>query len=180
MRPAPFAQVLDDTIAAFAVADTAAPRATFKPAPVLGFFDLSPKSAERPPVSPFRPAGSAPRNPAYGSAPRNLGSGLDADAAPHSTVVGPVPRSGPAGTPPRPARKLSFRHRVAFEQLVNLGAAIAPDFTREELRHAFRDLAHRYHPDRHQGSAAAEQARLADLFRRAHDAYRVLKLADAA
>jgi hypothetical protein len=166
MRPTPFAQVLDETIAAFAVADAAAPRRTFTPAPVLGFFDFSAGPIERGRVAPLGPYATA--------APASK---------PPTARVAPIagsPRPRSAGASSRPARTLSFRQRVAFEQLLNLGASIAPDFTRDELRHAFRELAHRYHPDRHQETPTDEQARLGDLFRRAHDAYRVLTLADAA
>jgi DnaJ domain len=76
---------------------------------------------------------------------------------------------------PRPRRTLSSRERAALEQLNALGACIDADFSVEELRRVFRELARTYHPDRHPGSSASEKARLSMQFVRLHDAYRELQ-----
>jgi DnaJ domain len=78
---------------------------------------------------------------------------------------------------PRPGRTLSSRKRAALEQLNALGARLDADFTVEALRRAFRELARRYHPDRHPGSSASEKARFSMQFVRLHDAYRELQSA---
>jgi hypothetical protein len=44
----------------------------------------------------------------------------------------------------------------------------------EALRRAYRTLAHRYHPDRHQGRSASEREQFARLFAEATDRYRRL------
>ena len=46
--------------------------------------------------------------------------------------------------------------------------------TPDALRHAYRKLAHRYHPDRHPASTVAERERLARLFSEATEHYRLL------
>jgi hypothetical protein len=110
-----------------------------------------------------------------------------ARATPHDVHAGAVPlgrahvsratRFEPA--PPAPAnrprsRKLTFRERQAVEAFASLGVTLPADFTAAQLRTAFRELARRYHPDRHAGSGDVEKAILATLFGHAHDAYRVL------
>jgi DnaJ-class molecular chaperone len=57
-----------------------------------------------------------------------------------------------------------------------LGAAVPADFSAQELRRAFRTLAHQYHPDRHPACGAAEKARLSQQFIQLHDAYRELRV----
>ena len=61
-------------------------------------------------------------------------------------------RTAPA-EPPRPLRLTSLERQT-------LDDARTPD----ALRRAYRNLALRYHPDRHQGCGAAEHERLARLF----------------
>jgi DnaJ-class molecular chaperone len=70
--------------------------------------------------------------------------------------------------------ELTVLEHKAFDALNALGADLDDAFTPETLRRAFRKLAHRYHPDRHSGSSAAERARLARLFAEATDHYRLL------
>jgi hypothetical protein len=69
---------------------------------------------------------------------------------------------------------LSPREQQAFDTLAALGAGLSPSFTSVELRSAFRQLARRYHPDRHTGCSDDEQSRLGQAFARARDAYHVL------
>ena len=65
--------------------------------------------------------------------------------------------------PPRPLRLTSLERQT-------LDDARTPD----ALRRAYRNLALRYHPDRHQGCGAAEHERLAGLFAEATAYYRLL------
>jgi hypothetical protein len=90
----------------------------------------------------------------------------------------PTPRCAPPPPPPQP-RRLSKRQHQALDDLNTLGASLDITFTADDLRRAFRTLAHRYHPDRHPRTTCDEQARLAAQFRRAHDAYRILQVAVA-
>jgi DnaJ domain len=84
-------------------------------------------------------------------------------------------RPAPPPTPRRLVRHLTTIQQNALHELNALGASLARDFTDAELRAAFRDLARRYHPDRHPRSSDAERARLAMLFARTHSSYRVLQ-----
>jgi hypothetical protein len=95
----------------------------------------------------------------------------------HPGPAASAPRAEAAPPPPPrgPRRTLSMKQQEALDALVALGAEIDPDFTVDELRSVFRTLALRYHPDRHVGSSEREQARLAALFARAHEAYERLK-----
>jgi hypothetical protein len=97
----------------------------------------------------------------------------------------PAPTSGaPAWTPvygarpgaqSRPARRLTPAERRALDTLCALGAgALGDHFTDAELKSAFRELARRFHPDRHPGSSDAERARLSREFASACEAYRTL------
>ena len=63
-----------------------------------------------------------------------------------------------------PARVLTARQQAALDHLVTLGARLDADFTTADLRSAFRQLARRYHPDRHHGGSAAEIARVTRVF----------------
>jgi len=139
MRFVPFAQLLDETLAAEPVRSSSSSGRPFRPAPVIGFFDFT----ARPPQQ--QPTARAARAP-WTAAPAL-----------------------------RPIRHFSPRERVAFDELVGLGATLREDFTADELRRAFRELARRFHPDRHQGMAQADLGRLSELFRRAHKAYRTLQ-----
>jgi hypothetical protein len=81
----------------------------------------------------------------------------------------------PVRPEPRPKRLLSSSQRDALEQLTALGARLRADFTREELRSAFRSLARAYHPDHHPGIPASEKARLSAMFASVRSAYVVLR-----
>jgi hypothetical protein len=69
---------------------------------------------------------------------------------------------------PRPARALSASQRQALDLLNSLGAQLTADFTRDELRSAFRALARRFHPDTNPTVSGREFAAL----RGAYDALR--------
>jgi hypothetical protein len=63
-----------------------------------------------------------------------------------------------------PARALTAREQEALDHLVALGARLGADFTARELRSAFRELARRYHPDRHPAGSTAEIADVTRVF----------------
>jgi hypothetical protein len=73
--------------------------------------------------------------------------------------------------------RLTPEQHVALGDLQTLGASLGVDFTRDELRSAFRALARRYHPDRHPDAVEATKAELSVLFRRLRAAYTVLSRA---
>jgi len=94
----------------------------------------------------------------------------------------PIRDQRPAGSdtaPPfRPVAtattRLTALEARAMAALNALGAGLDDTVSPDTLRRAFRQLAHRYHPDRHPGSSGAETARLARLFAEATDHYRLL------
>ena len=103
-------------------------------------------------------------------------------------IPGPVARQHAATAPkehcaaavkpePRrvPKRRLTAREERAVHHLVSLGASLTTDFTREELRSAFRALARAFHPDRHPGIADAEKTRLAAAFAEVRSDYELLR-----
>ena len=65
---------------------------------------------------------------------------------------------------PRPARAPSASQRQALDLLNSLGAALTADFTRDELRSAFRALARRYHPDTNPAVSGREFATLRSAY----------------
>ena len=59
---------------------------------------------------------------------------------------------------------LTAHQQEALDHLLSLGARLRADFTARDLRSAFRDLARRYHPDRHHGGSLAEIAHVTRVF----------------
>lgn len=165
----PFAQLLDDAVAAATVAasfprstpPTAFPRA-------VGFFEFTvgaqpvsrivPHSrstyqvVEEPRVNSQRPNTTSQRS---GSWKLDLGSFVA-------------------------KKRLTPAQRKAVEEMTSLGASLGADFTPDELRGAYRQLARRYHPDVHPTCTEREKATLNALFTRAHASYQVLLGRDAA
>src|SRR4051812_4831211 len=82
----------------------------------------------------------------------------------HPYVAAAAHDERPADPISRPSRALPVRERTALEQLNALGAALAEDFTADELRSTFRALARAFHPDTHPRSTAAEAAQLSRNF----------------
>ena len=64
----------------------------------------------------------------------------------------------------RPGRKLSAHERDALDFLNTLGADLTADFTRHELRSAFRALARRFHPDANPRATGREFATIRDAY----------------
>jgi hypothetical protein len=75
----------------------------------------------------------------------------------------------------RPAHRLTAEQQHAFERFERLGARVPAGFTAEELRRAYRQLALRFHPDRHADHAALEREQRARNFAEAADLYRCLR-----
>jgi hypothetical protein len=104
------------------------------------------------------------------------------DVHPYAAVTDHVwarPARPTQPVPSQPGRRLSAVQRFALAELIGLGASLDEHFTAEELRSAFRTLARRYHPDRHADRCDVEKAELSMMFRRLHDAYRLLAGAQA-
>lgn len=81
-----------------------------------------------------------------------------------------------AGAPARrPAHRLTAEQQLAFERFERLGARLPAGFTAEELRREYRQLALRFHPDRHADHAALEREQRAGNFAEAADLYRCLR-----
>jgi len=157
-RTVSFAQVLDETLAAASEPLNAGPMHRSYAAPhVLGFFDFS---------APGRQPGAATVPSRAHSAASIWGLGADRPVSPQMSST------------PRVQRYLNTEERQALQDFATLGADLAPDFTDTELRAAFRDLARRYHPDRHPESDGAKKAYWSVLFARVHTAYRTLQRAN--
>jgi hypothetical protein len=81
---------------------------------------------------------------------------------------------GPANPPRTPAR-LSTSERRAADELRRLGAvSLGDEFSRADVKRAYRVLARRFHPDAHPWASDAERAYLADAFGRITAAYHEL------
>jgi hypothetical protein len=76
--------------------------------------------------------------------------------------------------PARVSRTLTEVQRDALDGLVASGADLHTDFTRADLRRAFRSLARQYHPDRHPTGTPDDKTRLSSEFARLSDHYRCL------
>ena len=73
------------------------------------------------------------------------------------------------------AHSLTPAQRAALDYFRAAGAPTLDDgFTSDALKQAFRQLALRYHPDRHPGCTERDRRRLAATFAGVHDAYRTL------
>lgn len=79
----------------------------------------------------------------------------------------------------QPARTLTVQQQRALDQLTALGARLTADFTFQELRREYRQLARRIHPDRHNHCTASERERLSRQFAELSDSYRHLLAATA-
>jgi hypothetical protein len=86
----------------------------------------------------------------------------------HSENIETVVRSG---------RSLTSQQRDALDRFGHFGANLRADYTRDELRSAFRSLARCFHPDRHPGMGPAEKERLAATFSLLKTAYEELRRA---
>jgi hypothetical protein len=92
------------------------------------------------------------------------------EAAPWSGWLQSQPISEPAAAAPPPpdhrrsGRILMARERRALRELIALGADLHADFSAHELRHAFRILAKRYHPDSCPDGSEAAKALLSRTF----------------
>lgn len=64
----------------------------------------------------------------------------------------------------RSARPLTAHERAALDVLNGLGADLTADFTRRELRSAFRALARRFHPDVNPHAGGREFAAMRDAY----------------
>jgi len=111
-----------------------------------------------------RPAGLSARTPEHHRAVSPAATPAAADAAPTT----------PAGTPARPARRLTIVQRRSLDTLIGFGAGIHSDFSAGQLRSAFRTLALQYHPDRHPFAGDREKAALARHFSAITTSYETL------
>lgn len=135
--------------------------------PVLGFFSFT--AGVAPVVAPGRLPRVVP-DTASDTVPEPIHRGSTAANPPTA-----VPLIEVTPKPARRRRTLSARDQQAFDALIDLGAALDVDFTADDLRRQFRQLARRYHPDRHPDSTQAVRVRLADAFARVRAAYERLR-----
>ncbi len=128
-----------------------------------------PEIAEPPRTSPAREpqvviAADAVRPPR----PRSYG------ATPFAPPVSRTRRPGAASS--RAARSFNSNDRRALDTFRDLGADLGIDFTVEELRRAFRQLAPAYHPDRHPDAGVLEARRYSAAFSSLNASYRRLQV----
>ena len=67
----------------------------------------------------------------------------------------------------------------AQSSLIGPNCRLTPDFTVQDLRREYRQLARRIHPDRHNSCTPAERERLSRQFAELSDSYRHLLVATA-
>lgn len=79
----------------------------------------------------------------------------------------------------QPARTLTAGQQRALNLLTSFGAHLTPDFTLQELRREYRQLARTIHPDRHNRCTPVERDRLSRQFAELADSYRHLLAATA-
>jgi hypothetical protein len=161
-----FSHVLDDKLAAVGVVVA---RPTTKPSvatqPGGHVWGIDPPRAARPIAG-----AEAAFRAAYQS--------VILDRAPGQVASTETAKAGPSVAASASSRRLRVttpQQRAALAQLRSLGASeLGPDLADVELKHAFRTLARRFHPDRHPGLAPEQRKNLAARFAEAADAYRIL------
>ena len=136
--------------------------------PALSFADVFGEALRRGLATPTRP--SAPWSP---------------DARPQAAnpflFTRPLTTASPRwpaevhARPSRPAHRLTERQGLAFDTLLALGGRLSGDFTAEDLLREYRQLAKRYHPDRHGAASAGDRERMARRFAEVSDACRCLR-----
>jgi hypothetical protein len=107
----------------------------------------------------------------------------DAIRAPRPKTYGATPFALPGSRGRRPAsrsrcaaRRLDPSDRHALDTFRDLGADLGIDFTVEELRRAFRQLAQAYHPDRHPDAGMLEVRQYSAAFSSLNASYRRLQI----
>ncbi len=118
-----------------------------------------------PPVNPFL----------FVTLPAAAGTRVTYDPAPWPHARTPAFAAAPLPAALRqPARTLTAGQQRALDLLNSFGARLTPDFTLEELRRDYRQLALRVHPDRHHSCTPAEGERLSRQFAELSNSYRTL------
>ena len=74
----------------------------------------------------------------------------------------------------QPARTLTAGQQRALNLLTSFGACLTPDFTFDDLRSEYRQLARRIHPDRHNSCTPSDRERLSRQFAELSESYRQL------
>jgi len=182
---APFAQVLDEAVSAADAASTIPRPSSASALPrALGFFEFTVRGAQPPRIVPSHQSTyrivSEPQVNAqlpnanfqtFGSWKLDVGS-YHAEAANRAFFDATLNARGLSKA--RSKRRLTLAQRQAVDEMTSLGACLGPDFSDDDLRGAYRQLARRYHPDRHPACSEGEKARLGALFARAHASYHLL------
>jgi hypothetical protein len=161
----PFAQVLDEAVSAADAASTIPRPSSASALPrAIGFFEFTVRGAQPPRiVSSNRSTYQIVAEPQVDARfPNTSSQTFDSwkNTRSFSTV--------------RSKRHLTRAQRQAVEEMASLGVCLTADFSDDEVRGAYRQLARRYHPDRHPACSEGEKARLGALFARAHASYQVL------